>query len=175
MASFVVGLIYSSHIGCPFGSRKAKGLVAPNHGAGDQGLVSVVDDPRPEHFDLICFAKAQFLVTKKSRWGNMHLERAVIGVHHEVGSDVAADRTVKLLHVLHYALYGLFVGGAVNRHPMPRAGKQQNCKNQNCSAHSYLWNSHSTPLLFGLVPYDRIKLPQLESPGSALVFWVARI
>jgi hypothetical protein len=82
---------------------KGHGLVAPNHGAGDQGLVSVVDDPRPDHFDLISFAKTQFLVTKESQQGNMHMESAVIGLHQEVGSDVAADRTVKLLHVLHDA------------------------------------------------------------------------
>src|SRR5579864_332802 len=103
---------------------KGHSLIAPNHGAGDQGLVSVVDDPRPDHFDLISFAKTEFLVTKKSQRGNMHREGAVIGLHQEVGSDVAADRTVKLLHVLHDAFYASFVGGAVNRHPMPRASKE---------------------------------------------------
>src|SRR5579864_7551970 len=75
---------------------KGHGLVAPSHRAGDQGLVSVVDNPRSDHFDLISFAKAQFLVAKRSSGSNLNLQGAVRRFHQEVGSDVAADRTIKL-------------------------------------------------------------------------------
>jgi hypothetical protein len=102
---------------------KGHGLVAPIHGAGDQGLMSVVDDPRPDHFDLITFAEAQFFVAKKSSGSNVNLQRAVRRFHQEVGPFVAANRAVKLLHVLHDTLQDSFVRGAVNRDAVPWAGK----------------------------------------------------
>jgi hypothetical protein len=69
-----------------------------------QGLVSVVDDSRPDHLDLISFAKAQFLVAKKSSGSNVNLQGAFLRFHQEVSPFVAVDRAVKLLYVLYDAL-----------------------------------------------------------------------
>src|ERR1022692_550439 len=143
------------------------GLVASNYRAGDQGVLSVVDDLRSDHLDLVAFAKAQVVAAKKPLGGNVHLEGAVLRFQHQVSSFIPADGAVELLHVLHHALHGHLIGSVVSGGTLHWAvGEQQNHENKQCAAHNHLWNFHSAPPLGRL---DTAPLPQAAEAPVPLV------